>query len=108
MTSLNRPGGNKNIRFIIGKSVTVTVDRTYAIRGEDGKRQGSGKLQEYITAAAEYTCGRAAGAVCAGRRIQKQGRQRSGPKHSGKPDRAYERETKAFTGRRSVQGRAVV
>ncbi len=38
MTSLNRPGGNKSIRFIIGKSVTVTVDRTYAVRGEDGKR----------------------------------------------------------------------
>lgn len=38
MTSLNRPGGNKSIRFIIGKSVTVTVDRTYVVRGEDGKR----------------------------------------------------------------------
>ena len=75
-------------------------------RTENGRAVG--KLQEYITAAAEYTCGRAAGAVCAGRRIQKQGRQRSGPQHSGKPDRAYERETEAFTGRRPFQGRVVV
>lgn len=38
MTSLNRSGGNKSIKFIMGKDVTVTVDRTYTVKGEYGKR----------------------------------------------------------------------
>lgn len=38
MTSLNRPGGNRSIKFIMGKSVTVTCDRTYTVVGEDKKR----------------------------------------------------------------------
>ena len=38
MTSLNRVGGNKSVKFIIGKSVTVSVTGTYTVRGEFGKR----------------------------------------------------------------------